>query len=109
MRFAKRAFAALSVLVARRPSAEVVAIGVAVALLVGAVDVATGYQMAFSSFYLLPISAVAWFATRRGALLLALLSVATWVAADLLAGARYDTWWIPWWNASVRFSVFATV
>ena len=85
-----------------------VPLGVAGVVLVGTVDVLTGYEMSFSPFYLAPIAFVAWFAGRSGAVVVAIASGIMWAGGDLLAGATYEASWIPYWNLGARLSVFVS-
>lgn len=82
--------------------------GLAVLLIgtVGAFDHATGDELSFSIFYLLPVSLAAWYARRWAGLLIGLLSAATWLAVDLAEGHSYSHPLIPVWNAGVRLGFF---
>ena len=75
-------------------------------LLLAALDYATGPNVAFSVFYMAPISVVAWAAGARAAVVAAAISALGWGTADVLAGADYSTPVIPVWNTLSRFVVF---
>ena len=77
--------------------------------LIGAADHLTGYQLAFSIFYLVPVAAVSWYCNLRTGFILALSSAIVWLAVDASAGNQYDSVLIPAWNTTVRFSFFAIV
>lgn len=77
--------------------------------LVGALDVATGSEIAFSVFYLIPIALVAWFAGRSRALLISMFSAATWFTAEAVDGRSYTLPGVLYWNAAVRLAFFVTV
>jgi hypothetical protein len=69
-------------------------------VLLGFIDVVTGPEISFSIFYVLPVSLATWyvgFALGSG---VALVSAATWLAADLGAGAIYSSPITPYWNSS---------
>jgi diguanylate cyclase (GGDEF)-like protein len=53
-----------------------------------------------------PVSLVTWSIGRIAGGILAALSAAGWLAADLLSGHGYSYWAIPYWNAVVRFGLF---
>lgn len=91
------------------PAARGLAV-VSIALL-GFVDYLSGPQIAFSVFYLLPLSVIGWTSERRRLLTLGacLLSAMVWLVADITAGAEYGAAWIPVWNTTTRFIVFAMV
>lgn len=86
-------------------SALVLAALVAVALL-GVADMLSGFELAFSLFYLAPIAFGCWYAGRRVGLLLVLMSAAAWATADLGAGHVYSHRAVFAWNALVRLGVF---
>jgi PAS domain S-box-containing protein len=92
---------------AARPPGAITGIAAIAALLLGAVDWATGNEISFAIFYLAPVSFAAWFGGRRGALAISLLAACIWYAADALAGAHYSSRVIPIWNAAVRLGFFA--
>jgi diguanylate cyclase (GGDEF)-like protein len=82
----------------------------AVALIagLGVVDWISGPNVAFSVFYLLPVSALAWTSSRRWAVAAAILSAASWIAADA-AGQAYSHALIPVWNVTTRLTMFLIV
>jgi diguanylate cyclase (GGDEF)-like protein len=75
----------------------------------GVIDASVGPDVAFSVFYLLPVAGVAWTIQRWAAVLIAMLSAAAWLAADLAAGQEYSHVAIPVWNSFSRFAVFLVV
>ena len=75
---------------------------------VGYLDYATGYEVALSFFYLLPVLIVGWRINLRASLLFSVLSAVLW--------GLNDSWFIfhpyshpitPYWNALVRLMFFA--
>lgn len=84
-------------------------LGFALVLVVGAVDLLTGYELAFSLFYLLPVSIIAWFAGRSLGTLAALISSAVWLLADTAAGHEYSHPAIYLWNSLIRLGFFVVV
>jgi diguanylate cyclase (GGDEF)-like protein len=75
----------------------------------GFVDQASGAEISFSIFYVLPVSAATWFAGIHQGIGVALVSAATWLYADLAAGARYSSELIPFWNTLVRLGYFLVI
>ncbi len=51
-------------------------------VLLGYVDLITGYEISLSIFYLLPITILAWYSGRNAAFLLSIISAIVWFAAD---------------------------
>jgi diguanylate cyclase (GGDEF)-like protein len=82
------------------------AAGVALLASVGILDFLTGYELAFSLFYLIPVSLVTWFASRRLGMLLALASAVVWLTADVTAGNFYSAPFIYAWNGLIRLGFF---
>jgi diguanylate cyclase (GGDEF)-like protein len=83
--------------------------GLALTLLVGWADLLSGYEYAFSLFYLAPVSLVGWYAGRRVAIPMAVLCGLMWIAADALARQTYPDASVVFWNTVVRTSVFLIV
>ena len=86
-------------------------VGAAFALLVivvGSIDVATGWEMSFSIFYLIPVGLGSWRGGKWAAGVLSLVCAIAWFLADALAGHVYTRDWIPYWNSAVRFGLFLT-
>jgi diguanylate cyclase (GGDEF)-like protein len=75
----------------------------------GIIDYLTGYEVSFSLFYLAPIATVSWFVNRKLGLTMSVLSVITWLIADLAAGQNYTHPVIYLWNTMIRFGFFVPV
>jgi len=90
----------------RRRGFWIVAGAVCVAL-VGYVDVITGYEVAFSLFYLLPIALLTWYDGRTLGLLTSVVCAVVWLLAE--RGHEYSSHFIPFWNTMIRLGFFLTV
>jgi signal transduction histidine kinase len=86
-----------------------IALGLALIGLAGVVDYVTGPELAFSIFYLIPISLVAWFVGKRAGILMSVAGAASWLVADLLASHPYSYPTVPYWNATVRLGFFLII
>ena len=73
---------------------------------IGALDYATGYEIAFSFFYIVPVSIAAWYLSRKSGILVSVVCAAVWLAADVMSGHSYSRAFIPLWNAATRFGFF---
>jgi signal transduction histidine kinase len=84
------------------PLTLLAAAGVAVIWLV---DISTGPDFGFAIFYLIPIGLASWWLGRGSGVLLALLSTAAWIWADLLAhpGVLFSA---SLWNGLTRAAIF---
>lgn len=73
---------------------------------VGLVDSITGPAYSFSPFYLVPVVLTAWYAGRGRAILIAVISAAAWLVADI-AGKTYHALTLSLlWNDIMEFSLF---
>ncbi len=75
-------------------------------LVLGAIDYLTGPEIAFSVFYLVPVSCAAYFLGRRPGLAIAVLSAIVWLAADVADGPQLSSPLIHYWNAFTRLVFF---
>ena len=80
--------------------------GLFLILVLAAMDFATGYELSFSIFYLLPIAFATWYAGLYHGALLSIVSASVWLIVDITAGNHYSRSFIPVWNAGVRFLFF---
>lgn len=86
-----------------------IVIGVALIGLIGFVDFLTGYELAFSVFYVIPISLTTWFVGQRVGLVTSLVGAFVWVSADIAAGHPYSHPYIPIWNTIIRLAFFVLI
>lgn len=84
-------------------------VGVVLVFGLGFIDVLTGYELAFSLFYLLPITLVTWFAGGRIGIVISVVSALSWLVADVISGHPYSHPSIKYWNSTIRVSFFFIV
>lgn len=84
-------------------------IGVLLLGLLALVHYAIGYEISFAVFYTIPISLVAWYAGRRAAYFISVLSAVAWHLANRLAGETFSVPAIPYWNAATRLGFFLII
>ena len=90
----------------RRSRLTVVLIAIALTILLGALDVATGIEMHFLLLYLVPIFLGTWFVSRDVGVSLAIFGSLAWSVADFLIGRANSSPWIAYWNLLMRTGVF---
>ncbi len=73
----------------------------------GATDYLTGSELAFSIFYLVPITIVTLLGGKTQGMIVSCVSAATWAVADVLGGAQYSHPLIPFWNGAMRLGYFS--
>ena len=91
------------------PGWILVVVGVIVVLLLGLINYLTGPEVAFSLFYLVPITVITWVVGRHAGVLISIASAATWLVAALEWDLPNSTLIICCWNATVRLAVFLIV
>lgn len=78
-------------------------------VLFGFMDYFSGFELAFSLFYLIPIALIAWYGSRNQALIISILSTLSWYFSNILAGENFSNGLIGAWNSVVRLMFFAIV
>ena len=78
-------------------------------LLAGYLDYATGYDISFFLFYLIPILFALHRLGLRAALVMSVLSALTWWFSNYLAGQPASDWLMQVWNTWLRLMVFLLV
>ncbi len=84
-------------------------LGIVLIGVIGILDFLTGYEIAFSLFYVIPISLITWFTGRRLGLLASLISAIVWLVADITSGHLYSHPFIPLWNSLLGLSFFVII
>lgn len=74
--------------------------------IIGFLDYSTGYEYAFSVFYLIPIFLITWLTSRSWGYAASLASASVWLIADKASGNLYSSSFIPIWNTLMRFAFF---
>ena len=74
-------------------------------VVIGLLDHYTGSEIAFSIFYLIPVSLVSWYCGRYAGFAVCVLCAASWLAVDVTTQS-YSASWIPVWNAAARLVFF---
>lgn len=87
----------------------VILIGLLQILVLGFIDYATGYELSFSVFYIIPVAFTAWFAEKRAAVVVSVLSAFTWQLCNDLAGEVHSNFLISLWNTLTRFGFFIII
>ncbi|MGH8496978.1 MAG: GGDEF domain-containing protein [Gammaproteobacteria bacterium] len=85
-------------------------LALAAVLLIGLADFLTGPEIAFSLFYLAPISAVAWLTgTRWAGVVVAVLSAAIWYSAEFAAQRAPPAPLLLAWDGATRLTIFVAI
>ncbi|MGA2333230.1 MAG: ATP-binding protein [Syntrophales bacterium] len=78
-------------------------------LFIGVIDYFTGYEIGIEVFYLMPIGLLSWFVNRSAGIIMSVISTATFIIANLLAGKVIQNYLIESWNILVHFGFFIVV
>ncbi len=97
---------ALSGFLSNRSTLQITAMALLLVTAIGIVDYLTGYELAFSIFYVIPVGISSWYAGRRIGIPISIISAATWLAGDHLSGHTYSHLALLFWNTSVRLGFF---
>jgi len=87
----------------------IVLVGFALIGGIGLIDFVTGYEFAFSVFYVLPVALVTWLTSQRLGLVASLASALVWLCADAATGHSYSNHLIPIWNSLIRLCFFVII
>ncbi|HEY5219034.1 MAG TPA: GGDEF domain-containing protein [Gemmatimonadaceae bacterium] len=83
--------------------------GVLLVAALGFIDYATGYELSFSLFYLIPITLVAWYSGSRLGFVISMLSAVAWMTADIASGHVYSVAGMYVWNMLIRLGFFVVI
>lgn len=91
----------------KAPAWKIHLLGILGLVVMGVADYATGFELSFSFFYLMPIYLVAWYLPAPTCYLYSLLAAAVWGYSNFLAGEIFSSPVINFWNSAVRLGFFA--
>ena len=78
----------------------------ALSLVLGVVDWASGYELQFFVFYFLPITLAGWYCGLARTLVVSTLCGGLWFSIDLFSGHPYSNWFFSCWCAMIRITSF---
>jgi diguanylate cyclase (GGDEF)-like protein len=93
----------------KRNKLFVIAVGFALIGVLGFLDFLTGYEFAFSLFYLIPISLITWFTGQRIGIVASFVSTLVWIISDVVAENPYLHIVIYSWNILMGLCFFVIV
>jgi len=93
----------------KQSKSYIAVLGFALIGVIGIADILTGYELAFSLFYVIPIALVTWYTSRQLGLVTSFASCAVWLVADLATGHSYSSIFIPIWNTLIRLAFFVLI
>jgi diguanylate cyclase (GGDEF)-like protein len=90
----------------KKSPAFVFAFGVLIIATISIIDYYTGEEIAFSIFYIFPISIVSLYSNTFFSILTCFIAGAIWFAIEYATGAHYSHYGYVIWHAIVRFGFF---
>ena len=84
-------------------------VGFLLMAVLGVGDYATGYELAFSVFYLAPVALLAWASGMWPGLIGSLAAAFVWGFVDVSSGHVYSSALIIYWNGAMRFLTFGVM
>jgi signal transduction histidine kinase len=91
------------------PKAILIIIAVVVTTLIGYVDYLTGFELRVDVFYLMPISFVAWYISKKAGIYISLMSISLIFFSDLLSNPDHHVHGVDVWNLSMILIFFIIV
>jgi signal transduction histidine kinase len=85
------------------------ALAVALAVAIGILEYAMGYDFHVTALFLVPTCWAGWAVSRRAGYFLALVCAAIWLGADLTMGHPYKHPAIPYWNGLMLLAFFGLI
>lgn len=76
---------------------------------IGLADYTTGYHLSVGLFYVVPVSLLSWYGSRRAGVLGSAFSALTWLAANFYSAPPEIARSIIVWNTLIRFGFFAII
>jgi diguanylate cyclase (GGDEF)-like protein len=101
--------ARLNAFLEKRSSFQIIAASLFFIIALAVIDHATGYELSFSIFYLMPLAFATWYVGLYQGMLLSIVSTMAWLTVDWTAGHQYSQAFIPFWNTGVRFIFFILI
>jgi len=78
-------------------------------IIIGIVDLITGYELNFFVFYFIPVSITAWYIGLLPSVGMSVLCAVVWFGVDLQSGQVYSSAFYSVWNTMVRLVSFIAI
>ncbi|HMK34982.1 MAG TPA: GGDEF domain-containing protein [Desulfomonilaceae bacterium] len=92
-----------------RPKAFVVSCAVVLVGIIGLIDYVTGYEIALSVYYLIPIALASWYVSRGAGIFISVASTVTEYITDYYAGQVFSDPVVAYWNVAATLAFFLVV
>lgn len=83
-----------------------VIVGILLFLIVAFLDFATGTELSFSIFYLIPIFLFTWAVNGNVGIIVACISAAIWLYIEVISSPQYSSSFVYFWNSIIRLGFF---
>lgn len=105
----KRFFSYINRFFCRSSPLTLITISIFLAIVIGWIRYKTGTEYAFSLFYLFPIIISTWYVGRGIGIIMSIISVLTWLTADVSLLHKFSNSAVPFINETFRLVVFLFV
>jgi hypothetical protein len=78
-------------------------------IIIGFIDLITGYELNFFVFYFIPISIIAWYIGPITSIWMSILCAVVWFGVDVLSGHVHSLHFYAVWNTMVRLVSFIAI
>jgi diguanylate cyclase (GGDEF)-like protein len=78
-------------------------------IFLGLIDYWTGFDLAFSFFYIVPVTISSWGIGRKTGLFFSFVSAAIWFLSNWYAGEPFPFALLAIWNTAIRFGFFVVI
>ncbi len=83
-----------------------ITLGILLLFLVAFLDFATGTELSFSIFYLIPIFLFTWTINGNVGMVIACISAGMWLFIEVISAPQYSGSFVYFWNAIIRLGFF---
>jgi hypothetical protein len=81
----------------------------AITLVLGWIDWATGHELNFFVFYFLPVGLAGWYLGLNASVFMAVTCALVWFGADVTSGRTYSSHFYAVWNTTIRLCSFLAI
>ena len=78
-------------------------------IFLGLIDYRTGFDLAFSFFYIIPVAISSWGIGKKTGLFFSFVSAGTWFLSNWYAGETVSSVFLAIWNTAIRLGFFVVI
>jgi len=105
----KEKFIRLNEYINKQPKFILILLGILLVIVLGIIDYLLGWEISFVTAFLIPIAFVTWFVGRNAGVIFSFFSAAIRLATMFLEKPHYSSYFIPFYNVSIRLTFFLII